>query len=105
MHRPTVGILALLLLAVGGVAVLTPAGQLARPELGAACLRIGLILGVLWLALPDIARPVNRWIALGVIAAVILIARQPKLAILAAVFLVAIAILRPRVKSYVARGK
>ena len=105
MHRPTVGILALLLLVVGGATLMATSGQLARPELGAACLRIGLILGVLWLALPDIARPVNRWIALGVIAAVILIARQPKLAILAAVFLVAIAVLRPRVKSYVARGK
>ena len=103
MHRPTVGILALLLLIAGGVLLVVPADKDDWLNMAAGCLRVGSILAVLWLALPDVARPLSRWILVGVVVAVFLIAKRPQLIVLALVFLAGIALLRPRLKAYAAR--
>ncbi len=105
MHRPTVGILALILLVVGAIALVFPGDEGSRQNVAAGCLRVGLILAVVWLALPELTRSTSRWFLLGTIAVAIVLARWPRLIVVVAVFLVAIAILRPRVKAYVGRGR
>jgi len=99
MHRPTVGILALILLAAGGLALVFPDDEGTRQNLAAACLRVGLILGVLWLALPEMARPASRWVFFSLLITIIVVASRPKLAIVAVVFLAGVLLLRPRLKA------
>ena len=54
MRRATLGIIALFLLVVGGIAVFNgPGGQSAWGFSG-VCIKSGLVLGALWLALPQI---------------------------------------------------
>ncbi|HEY4310455.1 MAG TPA: hypothetical protein VGN12_13465 [Pirellulales bacterium] len=105
MHRPTVGILALLLLIVGGIALLVPGDEGTHQNVAASCLRIGMILAVLWLALPELARPMSRWMLVGVVATVIVLAKYPRLIFFVGVFLGAIALLRPRLKAFNTRPR
>lgn len=76
MHRPTLGFISLALL-VGGV-ILTLRPPNGDTYLGAVGLRSGLVLGALWLALPNLRR-VPRWLlyALAVLAAVLIV--RPRL--------------------------
>jgi hypothetical protein len=105
MHRPTVGILALLLLVSGGIFLALSAEDDSWQTSAAGCLRVGAILAVLWLALPEVTRPVSRWILLAVVVGIFLVARRPQLIVLALVFLAGVAILRPRLKSYAQRPR
>ncbi len=93
MSRPLVAVIALLLLATGGASIIWP---LAGEELTSACLRVGLVMAALWLALPDTRQPANRWLMIGVLLLAVLLAIRPKLIPLAIVILIAMAILRPR---------
>jgi hypothetical protein len=90
MQRHILGIVTIIVLAVG---VVKYAGDDAA--VAGACLRIGAVLGLLWLAMPQL-RDVPVWIlgAVGVVLLVVL--RWPKL--LWAVLPIAIALwlLRPR---------
>jgi hypothetical protein len=52
MSRNAVGIAALVLLALGGVAWME--GDKSPPGLAGGCIRVGLVIGALWLALPQI---------------------------------------------------
>src|SRR5437870_11504816 len=65
MSRKALGIIAALLLAMGGItAVLGPGGNSATGFAG-GCIRVGLVLGALWLALPQIQAALSglpRWI-------------------------------------------
>jgi hypothetical protein len=100
MHRPTVGILALVLLTAGAASHYWGFGGEA---LAGACLRVGLVLAMLWLALPQ-ARQVKSKLALGLIIAVLLMATfrarlLPALFKLAPIFVAAfmlLSLLRPR---------
>ena len=51
-------------------------------------------------ALPDMNRPMSRWILAAILVGVFLVARHPRLIVLALVLLVGVAILRPRIKRY-----
>ncbi len=104
MQRRIVGILALVLLAVGGLALASPADDGMRQNVAASCLRIGMVLGVLWLALPEFSRPASRWVFFALLVTIIVIASRPKLAVAAAVFMVGVLLLRPRLKSLTGRG-
>jgi hypothetical protein len=65
MSRKALGIIAALLLAIGGMTlVLGPGGNSATGFAG-GCIRVGLVLGALWLALPQIQAAISglpRWI-------------------------------------------
>src|SRR4029078_12313896 len=70
MHRPTVGVLAILLLLAGGVIYF---GGLEEGKAGlfqAACLRIGAILATLWVAHPELSR-MRPWMITVLVAALI----------------------------------
>jgi len=54
MNRHTLGIIAAVLLLIGGITAVTgPSGSNAAGFAG-GCVRVGLVLGALWLALPQI---------------------------------------------------
>lgn len=102
MHRPTVGILALLLLIIGAVLYLAQydsglGSSDNYEQLQAACLRIGAILGVIWLAHPELSR-LSPWMLGAVLVSLLVVMRWPKLLIPALIALVAVAILKPRNK-------
>src|SRR5262245_14039734 len=60
MSRKVLGIIAALLLVVGGItAVFGPGGNSATGFAG-GCIRVGLVLGALWLALPQIQAAMKR---------------------------------------------
>jgi hypothetical protein len=103
MQRHLVGVLALILLAAGLLVLYGAGDEASRQNLGAGCLRMGAVLAVLWLALPDVARPASRWVVLGLVIAVFFLARNPKAIVLVLVFLAALALLRPRLWAYAAR--
>jgi len=103
MHRPTVGILALAVLGLGAVLSLlgTEDGYQAW---GSGLLRVGLALGALWLALPELKRlPV--WMLISVAVLLVVLARWPKQFFVALVVAVAFAILRPRMTALEERNK
>jgi len=102
MQRQILGVLALVLV-IAGLIFSLEGGP--RQDLAGFCLRIGLILGAIWLALPDLSRPGAGWMlaALGIFAFVV--ARWPKLTIYAGVFLLALALLRPRIAAYTDRKR
>jgi hypothetical protein len=96
MHRPTVGILAIVLLIAAGFLYLWPDTGTNQQQLLSACLRIGAMLGALWLALPQVNKPRSWWILGATFLTVLIVARFPRLFWIPLVALIALAILRPR---------
>ena len=76
MHRPSLGIISLILIVGGAVLMARPPNG--DPYLGAVSVRAGLVLGALWLALPNI-RQAPPWLlyAVGVLALVLIL--RPRL--------------------------
>ena len=76
VHRPTLGVISLVLLIAGVILMLRPPNG--DMYLGAVGVRSGLVLGALWLALPNIRRA-PRWLlyAVTVVAAVLIV--RPRL--------------------------
>lgn len=97
MHRPTVGVIAVVLL--GTWAAIHGLGRASGDwhTLATACWRVGLVMAVLWLALPQ-TRRLQPWLVGTLLAGAILVAIRPKLIPLALVVLVLFAVLRPRRK-------
>lgn len=99
MHRPSVGIIALLLLTAAGVIhFFYPQSQ----ALLAACLRVGMVMAVLWLALPDAKKPVNWAVMaplLGLVVAFFLLPKPLKIAlVLLSPFL--LALMWPQIRNF-----
>ncbi|MEX0713076.1 MAG: hypothetical protein WD278_12045, partial [Pirellulales bacterium] len=63
--------------------------------LATACWRVGLVMAVLWLALPQ-TRRLQPWLVGTLLAGAILVAIRPKLIPLALGVLILFAVLRPR---------
>jgi len=79
MHRPTVGIIALVLI-VGAVVlgIWKPLGE-DNPIWLSACVRVGTVMGALWLALPQLER-IPHWLTkAGVLVILVLVTLQGKL--------------------------
>ena len=96
MHRPTVGILAIVVLVLGAALSFVGSGDDAQAW-GAGLLRVSLALGALWLALPELKRlPV--WVLVSVAVLLVVLARFPKQFFVAVIVAVAFAILRPRIR-------
>ena len=93
MHRPTVGLIALVLLAG---AVMCFFFKLGGDAIESAFWRVGLVMAVLWLALPDLARVRSKFALALLGGAILVIAFRPKLTPLVLVFCVVYAVLRPR---------
>ena len=95
MHRPTIALLALLLLA-GGVylSLVDYQGGLAT-GLNSACWRIGGLLVAVWIAHPQLVR-LPAWLYLLLLVLAALIAVRPKLAIIVIPLVIAALWLRPR---------
>lgn len=100
MHRPTVGILGITLLSCAAACrVLNLGDTIASP-----CWRVGLVLTMLWLALPELVRIRQKWLVWLLLAGLLLIAiKATRLLPLVAVFLVVYAIIRPRAPARSAR--
>ena len=95
MRRHAIGIIALVLLAAAGVLWLWPNEDNTLLGLEAACWRVGALMGVLWVAYSDVQR-IPAWI-LGVVPPlIVLLAWRPRLFLVVAPIILAIAILRPR---------
>jgi len=98
MHRPTVGIIALVLLAAAAVG-LAFSPQDDPGGIWAACLRVGLVVGALWLALPQLRRWPS-WLGKAILlGALLLVAFKPKALVLAVGVYVVLIALRPRTDS------
>lgn len=76
MHRPTIGIIALALLAAAGASRVWGFGG---EVLQGACLRVGLVMAMLWLALPQ-ARQLKSKLLLAALAALFaVVAFRPRM--------------------------
>jgi hypothetical protein len=97
-RRHAIGIIALVLMVIGGVLYFTPEKSSTLTDLEAACLRIGPLLAALWLAYDHLKRvPVWLWCTLPVI--VLLAATRLRWMIwLLVPLIVAAAILKPRAR-------
>lgn len=94
MHRPSVGILALVLLTTGTALWTFGDNTDTTSAWVAACWRIGLALAALWLALPDMKR-VPIWLLAGLLFGALVVARNPRIMLIAVGAALAFAVLRP----------
>jgi hypothetical protein len=93
MHRPTIGVITVGLFVVGFVLwMIEPQGD---HTAALACVRVGIIMAVLWLALPQLVT-LPRWLMLTVIGAVAVVCFRPKALLFALPVLVVLAVMRPR---------
>jgi len=95
MHRPTIGIIALVLLASALLLWLRPLDWGGQQALLAACVRVGVVMSALWLAHPQVSR-LPAWFLPTLLVAAIVVAIRPKLIVLAVPLIIALCILRPR---------
>ena len=90
MHRPTIGLIAVVLLAIGFFTREQPEGTVSG-----ACLRIGLIMVLLWFAHPQV-KNVPRWLVAFGVASLFVVMRWPKLLVFAVPLFALLWFLRPR---------
>jgi hypothetical protein len=99
MRRKAIGAIAIVLL-MGGVVlwIWPPSEQGLMIQLEAACWRIGGCMAVLWLAYPDLRNiPGRFWMAAPVL--ILVLAKWPRLFLLAIPFLILYALIRPRLSN------
>ena len=61
MRRNTIGILAAVLLLLGGVTAFTGPGGSSAQGFAGGCIRVGLVLGAIWLAMPQIQSLLSKF--------------------------------------------
>ena len=93
MHRPTVGLIALALLAGAAACHFFGWGGAA---LESAFWRVGLVMGLVWLALPDLLRVRGKFWLFAIVAAIVFAVSGSKLLPLVVLFCIVYAVLRPR---------
>ncbi len=99
MRRHLLGLIALSSLIAGAILTYVGGGESRSLEWTSGLLRSGAVLGAVWLAMPEMRRPGNKWFVGAVLAAFILMAWRPKLFLVAAVLVVVAWIVRPRTQS------
>jgi hypothetical protein len=77
MNRWLIGAISVVLLTVGALLAVWPIAGDYDAAFQGACVRLGILMGAIWLAYPQ-ARRIPPWIALAVLAAVAAIAIRPK---------------------------
>lgn len=98
MERHRVGILAVVLLVIGGVLEFSGLAESGYQQWSAACVRIGILLAVMWLALPQLGLWSSKVFLFGTLFLAVVLAVRPKLFIFALVAVIVVAVLRPRMK-------
>jgi hypothetical protein len=98
MHRPTVGVLAILLLLAGGVMYFAGYDEGSALLLQAAFLRVGAVLAVLWVAHPELSR-MRPWMVILFVAALVGVVFVRRLLVPLLIVALLIAVLRPRNKT------
>jgi len=98
VNRPLTGLFALLLLAAWLSLFVWHLGWEGEEALQGACLRVGIVLGAIWLAQPQLER-IPGWLFQSIGITALVIAARPRLALLALPVLLAYAVLRPRKKT------
>jgi hypothetical protein len=96
MRRNLLGIIALVSLLLGAVLHFAGGGESHYLEWTSALLRVGAVLGAVWLAMPELRRPGSRWVVGAILLAFVIMAWRPRLFLVAAVLLGIALILRPR---------
>jgi hypothetical protein len=94
MHRPTIGLIAVVLLVVG-MATYNQQDQ----TLPSAALRVGLVMAILWFAYPQLAS-VPRWLAIVGVVGLVVVARWPRLLVFALPVAFVLWLLRPRPRQH-----
>ena len=98
MHRPTVGILAIVLLVAGGLMYFGGYDEGPAEQIQGAFLRIGVLLTALWLAHPELSR-MRPWMVIVFVAALVGVVFVRRLLVPLLIVAVLVAILRPRTKT------
>ena len=96
IHRPTVGVIAALLI-VGAIVlwIWAPLGSNNEVSLS-ACVRVGLVMAALWLALPQLERIPNWLMKAALFVALLLVSfKQPRVLVLAGGIYLVVVLLRP----------
>ena len=97
-RRWVLGVLAALLLVTGAFTVYAePWGGEAK-AMGAACLRVGIVLGATWLALPELER-IPKWMFVSLLVAVVIVVWRPPTIVIVAPALLLLWALRGIAKS------
>lgn len=100
MNRTAVGLIALLLIVIGGITLVTRGvGDESTTPFAAGCIRVGLVLGALWLALPQITAffaRAPRWLLVASAIGLIIGAVKPWLLLIIVPVLIALWILGPK---------
>jgi len=90
MHRPSIGLIAIALLAVGVFTRQEP-----DSAVSGACLRMGAVMAIWWFAHPQMHN-LPRWLILVILASFVIVLRWPKLLLFALPVFAALWLLRPR---------
>ena len=99
MNRTLLGLCSLVLLMLAGVTRASGANDSTRMSFAAGCLRVGLVLGAMWLALPQIQRilaKTPRWLLVALAIGLVVIVVRPILALVVIPALIALWVLGPR---------
>ena len=95
-RRPLLGVLSLILLAIGFA--IWVAGAETMMGISGPGVRVGVLLGTVWLAYPDLKR-IPAWFSRVLLVALCVIVVRPKAALFAVPLILAIWFLRPRHKA------
>ena len=95
MHRPTVGIIAIVLIGSAVALWARPLQWDGYAALLGACVRIGAVMAAIWLAHPQLVK-LPSWVPGVVVVAAIIVALRPKLIFIALPLLLLLLWLRPR---------
>jgi len=93
MQRATIGAISLTLFVVALVLWVTDPSSSAG--LGPACVRVGILLAVVWLAHPQLVT-LPRWLTITIVGALAVVCWKPKALLFALPVLVILAVMRPR---------
>ena len=97
MRRIAIGIIAIVLFVGAGYFHVQPPEGAFWTQLEAACWRVGALMAVIWLAYPEVAR-LPAW-ALGMVPILgLVLALRPKYLLIAVPIVIAMAILKPKVR-------
>ncbi len=105
MNRTAVGIIALVLLLTSLGLLIFPVGDQASVWMS-ACLRVGGLMAVVWLAHPQLSYAPRWFLFIAVLAvAVLMVIKQPRALIFLAVIFIVLARLRPTPPPHKAPGQ
>ena len=99
MNRTLLGICALVSLVAGGITLARGQNDITSTSFAAGCLRVGLVLGAMWLALPQINRMLAttpRWLLVSLGIGLVVIVVRPWLALVVIPILIGLWFLGPR---------